>query len=158
HLRPLYGRWSIAIETGRRADAALLADAFLRERTAWTPYEYTDMSIWGIVYAYLGGAISRDAFQTARADWVERAKAVTTAGGQSGPPTARSWWLGFALPIQSSDDTANATDALAALEKYGPLPDPMTRRPDIDEQVGLMYLGAGEAEKALPYLARASRS
>jgi serine/threonine protein kinase/tetratricopeptide (TPR) repeat protein len=154
----LTARLLVAIdrETGRDADAAAIARAYLEGRDAWEPAP--DFDDWAMIdeptptmlAARLKvGALSRGDYDAeidrTVARWSERAT-----------PATRSfvWIYTFATPAETP------ADARAALARLGPF-EPVPRFKPLslaDEAIGRTYLLAGRTDDALAALERATRS
>jgi hypothetical protein len=65
------------------------------------------------------------------------------------------WLKAYVMSVRTKDDALEAIDAMA---KFEPPPPDLIRTSEQDEALGTMYLTAGRAAEALPYLRRAARS
>jgi eukaryotic-like serine/threonine-protein kinase len=146
----------ILLETGRREEAARVADAFLSRRAAWEPDPRADDFALAadatpalLAIDMRAGKLTREAFAQLRGEW---ARAWET---RVAPPFRNYIWLhGYAGSTTSPED---AREALAALERYLPLP-PYRIQTLVDASVGLTYLLAGDAGRAVAWLEPATRS
>jgi serine/threonine-protein kinase len=155
HYDPATAHMFLALETGRPAEAARVADAFLAKRAGWTrDLYYPDRKMLPLEVKYAAGALSQPEMAAARETWFAAEAARSTPFGGL---TMRgfAWALAYRVSARSA---ADATDALARLPQLSPLPDPLLRTVEIDDAIGVVYLRAGRAGEALPYLKRAGGS
>jgi serine/threonine-protein kinase len=95
------------------------------------------------------GTLPREAFAARRDQWTRAWEARIS------PPFRNYIWLqGYALTVTTVED---AREAIAALERYTPLP-PYRIQTLADASVGLTFLLAGDSEKALTWLEQATKS
>ena len=144
----------LAHEMGRDQAFVGRAQSFLASRAAWSPNVEGDSSIEALIALYRGGAMSRDDFAIARAQWLsrERSRPLPARLGKS---PGRRWITAYAGAIVTRED---ALDAVAALPDYLPLPVERVRSASDDEPIGAAFLAAGDAEAALPFIRRAALS
>ena len=147
---------SIYAETGRPADAARVALAYLGRHDAWEPDARSeDFAMAGdatpalLASALHAGKLGRPDFTSRRADWVR-------GWERKSPHELRRylWAHGFARTVETADD---ARDALAALPAYEPLP-VFYPRSIAEASIGLTFLLGGKPDEALRWLERAARS
>ena len=151
HVEPARLLVDAYVEMGDVARAGRVAEAFRTRREAWIATRaFGDSALNNALPELLAmsrraGAISRESFETKRADWLREAKA-------SGSPLwARELWVpGYAAPAETVEE---AREALAALPSYAPLP-PARDLTMADAATGKVYALAGRAAEALPYLRR----
>ncbi len=146
----------VYLETGREREAAKLAETFMKTRDAWVPptnvedYAIRDDSTLPILTVMLrGGAIDKARFSADRAAWIENWRKAAS------PFYYGYLWIhGFAFPTETKEEAA---EALAALDRYGPIP-PYRSQMTADGAIGNVYRLAGKTEEALPYLRRGARA
>ena len=151
HVEPVRLLVDAYVEMGDVARAGRVAETFRTRREAWIAARaFGDSALNNALPELLArsrraGAISREVFETKRADWLREAKA-------SGSPLwARELWVpGYAAPAETADE---AREALAALAGYAPLP-PARDLTMADAATGKVYALADRAAEALPYLRR----
>jgi serine/threonine protein kinase len=153
HVEPVRLLVDTYVEMGDVARAVRVAETFRSRRDAWVATRaYGDSALNNALPELLamsrrGGAISREAFDAKRSDWLRDAKA-------SGSPLwARELWVpAYAAPAETKEE---ALSALAALPAFAPLP-PARDLTMADAATGKVYLLADRAADALPYLRRAA--
>jgi serine/threonine-protein kinase len=158
HLWLAEQRWALALEEGRTSAAADIANQFLARRAGWTPYALFDSRILALGALRLAGKLSPATFATERTRWLEedaRRPTGTRAGGQWGQNAGYRWVVAFAMSANSKEEAA---EALEALPRFLPLPDPVTRATEIDGAIGNVYRLAGRLDEAIPFLRRAARA
>jgi serine/threonine-protein kinase len=155
HARPLHSRMLLLLETGKQAEAAKLADEYLKRRAAWTPDDFReDPTIYALATKYRAGAMPREAMAQQRAQWLQRELDRPGRIGQlPGDNKGEAWVLAYASPAVTSQD---AREALDVLPKFEPLPDDLVRTTVVDDPIGQTYALAGKEEEGLAYLARAA--
>jgi len=142
-------------ELGDEGGLARRARAFLANHAAWIQGDDNDGTIDAWIALYRGGAISRSAFASARADWLAAERARHRPTGRFGVTPGRLWIRAYADAVMTPED---ARDALAALPTFLPLPPDRFRDAEDDEAIGrTLLLGAAPAD-AIPYLRRAAAS
>jgi serine/threonine-protein kinase len=148
---PAYATGLLLIELGRPGEAAAVARDYLRRKDAWLVGDDADDWINLARVEYLAGAMTREEFASKREVWLR------SEAKRSDVIYARAyrWLKAYAFAVRTP---ADATEALTALEAFGPPPPSSTRTPDQDDGIGYTYLLAGRAEEAIPYLSRAARS
>ncbi|WP_394823721.1 protein kinase domain-containing protein [Pendulispora albinea] len=151
HARFSQMQFQMAIELGDPSLAGRLATEYLAKRDAWLPSTYFDWEILALRTLYLTGSLPHEAFETRRQSWLAR----EAKRSQLLNSTALRWIVAYALAVGTPDD---AREALSVLPSYLPLVDSLTRDVEMDDGIGTTYLLAGDVEKALPYLQRATRS
>jgi len=149
-LRALFQR-----EVGQEAALAGRARAFLAKRQAWSPSPDEDGAIDALVALYRAGGLTRREFVADRETWLAQERSRPRPAGRFGMGPGRQWINAYANAVLTKDD---ASDALAVLSDYLPLPPDRFRDTDDDEAIGRTYLLAGRNEEALPFLRRAARS
>ncbi len=142
-------------ESGRDAEAAGVARAYLEGRDAWEPAP--DFDDWAMIdeptplmlAARLRvGALSRVEYEA------ELAKTVERWTGRTAPATRNFVWIyAYATPAETP---ADARTALARIADFEPVPKfkPLSLA---DEAIGRTYLLAGRTEEAIAALERATR-
>jgi len=142
-------------EVGQEAGFVPRARSFLASRAAWSPSPDGDASIEAWIALYRGGAISREEFVAARADWLSRERRGPPRAVRFGNSPGWPWISAYAKSAVTRED---AKEAVAALPEYQPLPADRVRSASDDEPTGATFVLAGDAEGALPFLRRAARS
>jgi serine/threonine-protein kinase len=137
HITSARTRMAIALESGRSSDASRIADDYLHRVPAWAPSDAAwGTSIYALSTKYVAGTLDARSFRIERDAWMKRA----TANGQETANNGLLWLVGYAMPIQTATDGA---DALAALPSYLPLPSEANRGIEYDEALGKAYLRGG---------------
>jgi len=154
HLEAADRLINLYLEQGRNAEAIHTADAYARQRSAWTPVAHFDAGIAVAIWKYRAGALSRDAFRALRDKWLasERLRSVTL--GQFGGASGFRWILAYADPAMTADD---GKEAIAALPSYLPLPNRFLRL-EAEEAIGRVYLLAGRHSEAIEHLGSAANA
>jgi serine/threonine protein kinase/tetratricopeptide (TPR) repeat protein len=154
HMVPAWGGVHVATEAGDLAKAAAVADDYLRHRDAWTADPGIDM--WSVALDQTpfmlkalvrGGKLSYADFQAKRHSWIEGWRQ------RVGPAVARYLWIyGYATVTDTPEE---ATEALAALPAFEPLP---PFRPSLlaEADVGRTLLLGGRVDEATRLLRRAA--
>ena len=146
----------IYAETGRPAEAARVADAYLGRHDAWEPDPRSeDFAMAGdatpalLAAALHAGKLARPDFTARRAEWVR-------GWEHKAPRELRRylWAHGFAATVETAED---AREALAALPAFEPLP-VFYPRSLAEASVGRTFLLGGKPEEGLRWLERAARS
>ena len=155
HARPALALVRIDEETGREADAARVADQFMKSRDAFVsdPRE-EDFALAKDATPEMNAALGR-AGRLGEAELAGRRAAWLTEWKGLAPTYRHYLWIhGFAKTAETPDD---AKAALAALADYEPLPAfrPLTFA---DGDIGRTYWLAGDKDAALPALERAASS
>ena len=156
HAVPARLLLSILHESGRDAEAATLAEAYLQGRDAWEPDPKLDD--WALhdeptplmlVARRRAGLLSQAAYTA------EIRKTVDRWLGRVTPATRNFVWIyGYVEPSETPDD---ARLAIAERARFEPVPKfkPLSLA---DEAIGRVYALAGQPDLALPALERATRS
>jgi serine/threonine-protein kinase len=150
HAAPAWWLVSIYEEVGRSADAAKVADTFLRRQNAWTSdadgaeravaYDVTPKMLESL---YRAGKLNKAEFDGARARWVADHKS-----GPAAPRPSSVWVYGYAAVAKTPDE---AREALALASTYAPI-DPVRPYREGPYALGPVYFLAGQTERALPEL------
>jgi serine/threonine-protein kinase len=157
HARLAADRVALDGEIGREADAAHLADDFMKRRDAWVPPTRvddiaisTDRAPVMLAAQHAAGLLTPSAFEERRAEWLRSWEAKTS-------PTYRGflWIYGYAEPARTRED---ATAAIAALSRYEPLPAFTSASLAAEAEVGKVYWLAGRPNEARLQLERATRT
>jgi serine/threonine protein kinase/tetratricopeptide (TPR) repeat protein len=126
-------------EMGREKEASKFANDFLARSENWsTNYDSDDLLLVFMRYAIGPGAASMEEFERRRAEWIEE---------RAGTYPGEIWKLAYAGTALTPDD---ARDALAALPRFAP------SVAGYEAYSGHVYLLAGRAGEAIPYLRRAT--
>ncbi|HEY8077264.1 MAG TPA: protein kinase [Labilithrix sp.] len=156
HARPARMLVDLYVETGRTADAAKVAEAWLRRREAWVPDPRAedfalarDPAPLMMATMLHAGRLSADAFALQREGWIQTWKKSLIP-----KYTPFLWVHGWAVPTSTS---ADAEGALAALPAYRPIPR-YAPRTLADADIGRTFLLAGKTDDAMPYLRAAASS
>jgi serine/threonine-protein kinase len=156
HAQPAVLRVLALQEAGRPQEARKVAESFLARREAWEPEPGGDD--W---------AIARDPTALMLAA-VRRGGGLNLEGAQARRATRLGWWETKAVPssrnalwiyqyaaaVETEDE---AREALAALDRYAPVP-PYNPLFPADAYIGRTYLLGGRVDEALPVLERMARS
>ncbi|WP_394840310.1 protein kinase [Pendulispora rubella] len=145
HGMPAGQRLLLNLELGRKSRVATLAHAYLERSRAWTESGLTVFDIEAERFLYFAGAISREEFAHFRDDWLLAAQ-HRRIGWQD--MDLYQWYEAFVQPVFDRDD------ALLAISRRPPglVPDREIMNPEAMFRVGRMYLLAGQAPEALPFL------
>jgi tRNA A-37 threonylcarbamoyl transferase component Bud32/tetratricopeptide (TPR) repeat protein len=153
HAEPQTMLVDVLIEEGRSADARTIAGSFLKRKDAWvTPHRVDDRAIWEDPIPRMLGALAHTGglapleLTKQRDEWVRIWREKTSDGYVN-----YLWIYGFARPTETP---AEATDALAALPSYSPLP-PFNPTSIAAAFVGKVELLAGNIDDAVPWLEKA---
>jgi serine/threonine-protein kinase len=136
-------------ETDRSEEAARIASHYVDLVPAWSGHE--PVARGHVLRALRRSKLPRARYEALRDAWVADLRA--TRGGRAGN---LAWIVYFAQPAV---DRADALRALDVLPRFTPLPTsiPSAMRPTpLEEAIGRVYLLAGRAEEAVPYLSRAA--
>jgi tetratricopeptide (TPR) repeat protein len=153
HFRYEVPRLQLLEEEGRRADAVAVARDYLRRRETWTLATNDDFSIYFDGELYRLGGLSRDEFMERRDRWLA-AKRAQPAGNIYGSSLGFAWIAAYGGPAHTPED---AREALDALPRYLPLPQPLMQFPEFVLPTGTVYFLAGRYAEAIPYLTTAAR-
>jgi serine/threonine-protein kinase len=154
HLPVTVPHIQLAEEEGKTDEAIALANDYLSHRATWTVATSDDLSMFFHGVLYRLGALSRADFVERRTRWLT-AKSAQPAGSAFGSSAGFAWIEAFARPSLTPDD---AREALDALPRYLPLPDPFMRLAEFELPIGHAYRLAGRAKEALPFLTVAAGS
>jgi serine/threonine-protein kinase len=156
HARPALWLAQIFTETGRLADAAREADAFLSRRDAWQPDPRSEDFAMGkeatprlLAVTLHAGKLPRQDFAAKRAEWVQRWERKASHDFKG-----HLWAHGHASTVETADE---AREALGALPKYEPLPVfyPHTLA---EAWTGQTFFLGGRADDGVKWLERATRT
>jgi serine/threonine protein kinase len=145
HMRASRAGWYLALELGKKQEAAASAENYLRRHTSWSTNDLEiSTGIFPIGVRYLSGAIGRSVFRAEREKWraAEQSRA-RVRGEASNLPFV--WFIAYA---QTAKDAEDAREALAARGAYEPLYLPMERGVGLEEPYGRVYKLAGQSSHA----------
>ena len=147
----------LALEMERSSEASAIAAQFIAQRSAWTPtaifYDDSRIGAWSVQART--GAISPSAFRLLRSTWLETEAVRAEASPFATNSTGVRWTAAYA---DSTVTVADAREALVALPRFLPLPNPHIRKPFFDEPIGRVFLLAGQIDDALPFLERGAHA
>jgi serine/threonine-protein kinase len=131
-------------ETGRPGEAAKVAEAYLQRKDVWPSSDSLRTGTMLMLRSMLHvGALSKEAFETKRAEWMEQSREASDAN------LGDLWFFAHADGIERPEE---ADEAIAA---FGKLPPGSLSKRTIrlhGERLGKMYLLAGRVDEALPFL------
>ena len=153
HVEPLRIRTWFQRELGATGDIVPRARAFLASRAAWSPAPSGDADIDAQIALYQAGALTRRELETSREAWLARQQSSDLHRPRLG--SGFRWITAFANAVVTKED---ASQALAVLPTYLPLPFDRFRNPELDEPVGATLLRAERTEEAVPFLRQAANS
>jgi tetratricopeptide (TPR) repeat protein len=134
-------------------EAAKIADKYLSTREVWirgfVRSIWDDPTIWFLKKKLDAGMISRSAYQTDRATWVEMWEDRLSPDMKN-----IAWFQAYALPAETAED---AKEALAIHSELKPLEYYRKRPTSLHNALGNVYLLAGRAADALPHLSAAAK-
>jgi tetratricopeptide (TPR) repeat protein len=139
-------------ETGRPRQAAQAAGDFLNRRDAWSKAIvssiWVDATLLFLKTRVDAGEMSKEDYAARRSEWMrnwERSLAKDMRGA--------AWIMGYALPASTAEDAKEALQVQPALM---PGVYYWVSAINADSLIGKVYFLAGQPDKALPYLSRAS--
>ena len=142
HWNAFYDTWLLGIEMGQVRTAGALAGRYQKERAAWdTAGDAAGGELAAVLYD--SGKLTRAQFEAKRDATLP----------PSGPLEIDVWLAGFGHAVVTTED---ARVAAAALERVGEVPRGLAA--GIYYSVGDVLLRAGEPDKAIPFLTRATKS
>jgi tetratricopeptide (TPR) repeat protein len=144
------------LETGRHAEAAKVAEDFLRAQDGWLPDpRVEDSAMARDPTPFMLGVLRREGkrsneeLSAAREAWIAAWRRQIT------PPFVRFLWLhAYAVP---SETAAESAEAVAALTGF-PAPPRFAPETLADAHIGRVLLRAGKLDEALPHLRRGARA
>jgi hypothetical protein len=152
HVLPALTRMWLALETGERARAASLADAYVARHAAWTTGDYYwDPAIQANGIRYRAGALDRRAFATLRERWLRSQVDIAERSGSGERGTL--WLVAYAMNAVTPED---ATEALHAAAAYAPLPAALDVGLLGARPMGETFRLAGRIDDAVTWLAYAA--
>ncbi|WP_394820511.1 hypothetical protein [Pendulispora albinea] len=148
---PFTCRIDLDLELGRTEAARRAATSFVEASQAWLPEETWDMPAERTRALYLTDQIGRSAFRQRRAqDELE----LRARNGWWAAPNVR-WFDSY---VQNVKDAEDARVAVAAQPATRPFLEAAFRNRYVDSELGRMYLYAGQLDKSLELLRRATKS
>jgi serine/threonine-protein kinase len=153
HAPAAFALVRILTETGRFADAAQVAQDFLGREASWLDSGSRhnvaiteDFTVRMLKVALAGGALTRDAYESKRREWLDRWNERVNASFRS-----YLWISGYAWVATTKDEAA---EAMKELPKLGPLPPDIALSPSAAQGLGQVYAAAEQHAEALKYLTR----
>ena len=142
HAAPAATLCEVHLEEGRAKEAGRIAQAFLTRIDALSPvHTEQDLSFLFVESLYRAATIGKAEYERRREVWFRN-------------PQLR-WLHGHAIPAR---DEQEASAALAVLEDPSELPKSQVRGIETDAALGRVYVLAGKADEAMPYLEAATRT
>jgi hypothetical protein len=151
HAQPAEFAMLLAIESGDTTHATQLADAFAAEREALLGGSFHDYGILSPRIKYLVGAVHKQDFERARAEWL----AWDEGRGRRIADQGLRWVRAYAQTVRNADD---AQEALKALPSFLPLTPAVWRPSDQDFAIGYTYLMANRLDESIAHLRRGTQS
>src|SRR5262249_7042848 len=133
------------------------ADDFMKRMSAWTEPSLTDWTIAFVPFRLKAGSISKQEYDRARSEWIEKLRSLWKAAGRR-RDTERDWMIwsnAYAGPVATE---ADAKEALATVPSVMPPVMNTGRWTTVDLNAGKTFVLGGEAERALVPLRRVSSS
>jgi tetratricopeptide (TPR) repeat protein len=136
----------IYTETNRPREAAAVADDYLKRNEVWIGSGEFDGVPMTMLWALLrGGRIDRDTFARRRDEWIASQRGARGAMKGAAPLAT------YARGVQTADE---AREGLRLFPQVSPPPVSSVKDGSIIAGFGRLYLLAGQAQQALPYLRR----
>ncbi|HWL84352.1 MAG TPA: protein kinase [Polyangiaceae bacterium] len=139
----------VALELGDHRRTVRLTSEYLSKHDAWFMSEYSEGEILPLRIQYLADGFSHEEFEKRRRIWLARAGAHYAAIYEKNAV----WQVAYAQAAKTHDD---AVEALRVLPQYLPATGPFSPFLESKGAFGYVYLLAGDAEKAIPYLRSAA--
>jgi serine/threonine-protein kinase len=153
HIAPAQRLAELYTEIGLPKKASDAADSFLRKMNAWTEQATGDPTLLFLSYRLRAGAITRDEYDKARTDALERFRNKWTGAGRKLDDDFAwlSWSMAYGTEVVTADEARAAVDAMP---KTASKAAESGRWPAIDLAAGKTYALVGQYEHALTPLKR----
>jgi tetratricopeptide (TPR) repeat protein len=153
HIVPSQRLAELYTEMGLPKKASDAADAFLRKMNAWTEQATGDPTLLFLSYRLRAGAISREEYERARTEAIEKFRNKWTGAGRKIDDDFAwlSWSMAYGTEVVTADEARAAVDAMP---KTASKAVESGRWPAIDLAAGKTYALVGQHEHALTPLKR----